>query len=654
MLITSWTYELDKLDVLLNKIHIAKDTPNMSDLELKALFNLKDRDDVVFKKADKGNAIVIMDRDDYIREAHNQIFNDKYYKPLEGPVYLNTTDEVNSILDKSLLNGWLDNTQVEYLRPADNPRPCIFYTLPKIHKPMDKWLVPDKIPPGRPIVSDCSSDSYHISELIDHFIKPRSNRHPSYVKDTWDLLDKLRDIEVPSNAILVTADVQSPHTNMQPNKGLEALGKMYDEYDVSMPFEEINRLLELSLLHNDFLFNDRWFLQTSGTAMGKKYAPSFANIFMANLGDEVLRKAKCKPLAMFRFIDDIFFIWNHSRDELINLFNSHDDSIKIDCNINETSVDFLDVTIFKGSGFSNHNILDTKVFFTETDTHELLHKKSFHPKHTFEGILKSQLIRFLTICNNMEDFHEATSILFKVLREKRHYSGRFLRQVKARFLRNYRQPGNTLDPIGAALKCKSSRCQCCLYLDEKSHFNNDDFDFPIFGGLNCLSKNIIYIIECKACGDKYVGETGRCLKDRMFNHISDIRRNKNGPVSRHFNNADNICFGAEYNMILYHIEQITDQGNEQKNKSLRLKRELHWIKTFGTQFPHGMNHKIVRKRDIFITFPFSNNARKAFKITKDIYTKLQNMYPNVFKDELICSFKRNKNLGDYLVSAKLK
>ena len=160
-------------------------------------------------------------------------------------------------------------------------------------------------------------------------------------------------------------------------------------------------------------------------------------------------------------------------------------------------------------------------------------------------------------------------------------------------------------------------------MDEKSHLSNDDSDFPIFGGLNCLSINFIHIIECKACGDKYVGETGRCLKDRTFNHISDIRRNKTGPVSRHFNNADSICFGAEYNMILYPIEQIPDQGNAQKNKSLRLKRELHWSKTLGTQFPHGMNHKIVRKRDIFITFPFSNNARKAFKITKDIYTKLQ-------------------------------
>ena len=45
----------------------------------------------------------------------------------------------------------------------------------------------------------------------------------------------------------------------------------------------------------------------------------------------------------------------------------------------------------------------------------------------------------------------------------------------------------------------------------------------------------------------------------------------------------------------------------------------------------------------------SHNVSKAFKITKDIYTKLQKMYPDVFKGELMCSFKRNKNLGHYLV-----
>ena len=39
-------------------------------------------------------------------------------------------------------------------------------------------------------------------------------------------------------------------------------------------------LLELTLLRNDFQFNNETYLQTKGTAMGKKYAPAFANIFM--------------------------------------------------------------------------------------------------------------------------------------------------------------------------------------------------------------------------------------------------------------------------------------------------------------------------------------------------------------------------------------
>ena len=64
-----------------------------------------------------------------------------------------------------------------------------------------------------------------------------------------------------------------------------------------------------------------------------------------------------------------------------------------------------------------------------------------------------------------------------------------------------------------------------------------------------------------------------------------------------------------------------------------------------------MNHKITRKRDIFITFPYSSNARKALKITRNIYTKLQAMYPNLFEGQIMRSYKRIKNLADYLVSA---
>ena len=48
---------------------------------------------------------------------------------------------------------------------------------------------------------------------------------------------------------------------------------------------------------------------------------------------------------------------------------------------------------------------------------------------------------------------------------------------------------------------------------------------------------------------------------------------------------------------------------------------------FRHPVPHGMNHKITRKRDVFIIFTYSSNARKAFKITWNVYTKFQAMYP---------------------------
>ena len=48
---------------------------------------------------------------------------------------------------------------------------------------------------------------------------------------------------------------------------------MYDKYDISMQFDEINRLLKLSLLHNDFVFDDHCFLQIPDTAMGKNMHP---------------------------------------------------------------------------------------------------------------------------------------------------------------------------------------------------------------------------------------------------------------------------------------------------------------------------------------------------------------------------------------------
>ena len=72
------------------------------------------------------------------------------------------------------------SSEHDYLKPSPNPRERRLYFLPKIHKDLDKWSVPNKMPPGRPIVS----------EYIDSFLSPLATNHPSYIKDTHDFLKK--------------------------------------------------------------------------------------------------------------------------------------------------------------------------------------------------------------------------------------------------------------------------------------------------------------------------------------------------------------------------------------------------------------------------------------------------------------------------------
>jgi hypothetical protein len=57
--------------------------------------------------------------------------------------------------------------------------------------------------------------------------------------------------------------------------------------------------------------------------------------------------------------------------------------------------------------------------------HQLLHNRSFHPKHTCR-VLKSQFIRFKRICSSFREYYLACFTLYKVLREREAIHSLFL------------------------------------------------------------------------------------------------------------------------------------------------------------------------------------------------------------------------------------
>lgn len=442
---SSWEPQSSQLDARIKRLihldnHVLNnyDCPsdrrdNLTALERNSLRELRNNKNIVIKSADKGSKIVILDIFQYVFEANRQLSDARYYRPIADSIQKQTQEKLREIITTLYQSKHITSRQRNFLFGPDDPRPRIFYLLPKIHKDPLTWTVPSRVPPGRPIVSDCSSESYNIAQYIDHFLNPLSMLHPSYLRDTYDFLAKIKPIVVPSCTYIFTIDIDSLYTNIDTATGLQTVNRLFQAHpDNTRPDQALLKLLELSLNCNDFIFNDKHYLQIQGTAMGKKFAPAYANIYMSEWERDALAKCPLKPVMYYRYLDDIIGLWPYSLqhfDNFIRVLNTHHASITIKYVIHPTEVNFLDTTVFFNHIDSTQKQLHTKVYFKDTDTHALLHKHSYHPKHTFPGIVKSQIIRFYRISSSTQHFNEAVHILFIALR-KRGYSKRFLRTIK--------------------------------------------------------------------------------------------------------------------------------------------------------------------------------------------------------------------------------
>ena len=222
----------------------------------------------------------------------------------------------------------------------------MFYILPKIHKQPNEDL-PLKYP-GRPIVSACNSPTENISKYIDSVLKPYMFELPSFVKDTTDFINKIRNITLKSNdTFLVTLDVASLYTNIPHEDGIRAC-EHFLQNETNDKGSYISQLLRLVLENNYFQFNDEFYLQQMGTAMGSSMAPAYASLFMGKFETDFLNTCDKKPTLWFRFLDDIFLLWDHSLDDLhllIDNINEYHPNMKFTHTISKQSVSFLDVQI---------------------------------------------------------------------------------------------------------------------------------------------------------------------------------------------------------------------------------------------------------------------------------------------------------------------
>ena len=388
---------------------------NLTKKEELALEGLKNRTDLVICKADKGGAVVLMEVGDYITEAERQLTDRSFYKKVqENPTSLHAA-LVNNAIDQLKNRHLLEAKMAEKLK-ASHPRTPRFYLLPKIHKANN---------PGRPVVSSISCHTEKISQFVDHHLQPLSRSLNSYIQDTTHFLQKLRSLPevIPADAILVTMDVRSLYTNIPNEEGiaavkhfLQARGESGDQKLTQV----ISTFLTLILTLNNFEFNDENYIQINGASMGTKCAPSYANLFMGKFEEtNILPRIRDLILLYVRLIDDIFFLWTGTEQNLLEFFkeiNSIHPTIKFDFNYSKKSINVLDTTII----ITEDRRLKTTIYSKPTDQKAYLHAKSYHPKSTKEAISFSQALRIRRICTDDSDFETNSEKLKKDLVERGH------------------------------------------------------------------------------------------------------------------------------------------------------------------------------------------------------------------------------------------
>lgn len=208
---------------------------------------------------------------------------------------------------------------------------------------------------------------------------------------------------MPSNAILVTADVVGLYPSIPHEDGLQYLHDRLEKREVKeVSSDDLVKLAKFVLKNNFFEFDSKVKQQISGTAIGTKFAPPYACIFMDRVETDFLETEILKPWVWLRYIDDIFFVWLNGEESLVAFLerlNKFHPNLGFTYEFSESSVNFLDVVVsIEGDTFV------TDLYCKPTDCHQFLHYESAHPAHIKRSIVFSQGLRIKRICSSRAMF----------------------------------------------------------------------------------------------------------------------------------------------------------------------------------------------------------------------------------------------------------
>jgi hypothetical protein len=314
-----------------------------------------------------------------------------------------------------------------------------FYCTPKVHK-RPHWKT-------RPIVSCVNSRMGDLSKWVDVQLQRVVHLCPGYLKDSQSLLHRLHILgRLPPNAFLITADAVSMYTNIDTEHGIQTLQNWLSlhqhELPQNFPTRMVIRAVELVMKHNVFQFDDTFWLQLTGTAMGTSLACIYATIYYSYHEETSIlptysayngahRTSTPEPLTPVplsthtplllhaRLIDDAIQIWDADRlpTRVLADFQNHMTKAMaygtLAWEVDKPSklVNFLDLTVeILPTGW-----IQTKTFVKPMNLHLYIPPRSAHPHGVLKSLIFGNLQRYWHQNTSREDFVQISTSFYRHL-----------------------------------------------------------------------------------------------------------------------------------------------------------------------------------------------------------------------------------------------
>lgn len=506
---------------------------NKDSMTIKKIRTICKEKNLIICKADKGNTITILDKEDYINKVNKFIEENNFDICNKDPTskfknnVLKTIKSVKSIIQE----------QDIFKYKIMNPRSPIFYGMPKIHK--------ENIP-IRPVVSYINVPIYRICNLINTTLPKMMKCKSDYsINNSSEFINKTKNLLLNKNNVMVSFDVKSLFTSIPILELKNIINNNLETQTSPYKSDEMRLLINTCLDQNYFRFNNKFYVQKEGLAMGSPSSPLFSEIYMKDFEEKLFTNnnnfIRNNIKFWCRYVDDIFCIWNgtfRQLDTFLIFLNSLNNKIQFTMEKEENgSINFLDLT----TKIENCK-LKYSIYRKPTTTDSIIPFDSYQSNEIMMSALKSYVNRLNNVPLEKFEYEKEVNIIYNIAKnngfEKKLVDKLIKRNIRKnviKLLYNGKEREERKIYISLPYVKNTSRRISKTFngLNVKTiEVNKNNLGKYIINNKieerNILNGSGVYEINCKHCDGIYIGQTGRNFIKRYNEHKHNIQTQKGG------------------------------------------------------------------------------------------------------------------------------